>query len=90
MADTANQPTEADVRDFLAKLNDFRAALPDSEKTLLDALTTAAVSRSNQDVEGFGLTEYPSNLLIAAALESMLGSPPAKGKYRDVPPIVRD
>ncbi len=90
MADTANQPTEAEVRDFLAKLDEFRAALPDSEKTLLDALTTAAVSRSDEDVEGFAtLAEYGGLLgLIAVA---MMDDPPKNtGKYRDLPPNVRD
>jgi hypothetical protein len=88
MADAANQPTEADVRGFLAKLTEFRAALPDSEKAVLDALTTAAVSRSDQEVEGFGLTETAWPLIVNGWLSDV--QRPAKGRGRDMPSVVQD
>ncbi len=64
------------------------AALPGSEKTLFDAFTTAAVSRSDQEVEGFAsLAEY--GLLLGLVATSM-DPPKNTGKNRDVPSIVRD
>jgi hypothetical protein len=69
MAEPASQPTEAEYRDFAARLDKFHDSLPDNQKPILEQLTHAAVSEPSPEVEGFAtLAEYPLLLAFIALL----------------------
>ena len=68
MAVPESQPTEADIRDFAAKLDEFYDSLPGSQKVILETLTAAALS-PRVEVEGFDVREY---ILLFALIDDVL------------------
>lgn len=68
MTDPESQPTEEEVRDFLARLDEFHDALPDNQKPMLEGLFHAALSHADSEVTGFtSMSEYPTFALILVA-----------------------
>ena len=82
MVDSRKNPTEDDIRDFLRKLEDFRASLNDDEKTFLDAVTSTAAANyaGDDEVAGFAtMAEYGLLLsLIAVVCVTNASAPPGQ------------
>ena len=76
MTDPASQPTEEELRDFLARLDEFHDSLPESQKPMLEQLTHAALSPADAEVEGFAtLAEYPLLLGLIGIIASGAPAP---------------
>ena len=83
MSENPAVPTESDVAELMAKLNQFRATLTEDQKRLLEALTVLA-----PDVEGFQMQqdqyekEYHPVVYVVGAFTQLLlsGSGPLAPK----------
>jgi hypothetical protein len=76
MTNPASQPSEEEVRDFLARLDKFHESLPDNQKAMLEDLTGVALSRPAAEVEGFTAIEIPTFIAFISVLIPRQGEQP--------------